>query len=264
MKRAKVMLVIFTSLLLAACGGNEEAQPGSEAADEAANRTATAVAAVNPTHTPTPTETASPTPSPSATPTDTATPTATPTETPSPTPEPSATPTATHTPTPTDTPPPTATSPPANTPEPSPEPTADSITIYYRSNPNEILGVFPVKAFDADELMSKMLSVRAALGTMRGALDGARDGNADACTAYVNAYNSILYGGVFYEDVPTEWQNIDAAYFLSFVFALDRTRPAYLSCQNAGQVDQFNYGLAFEAIEMASSVLNEAISAAGG
>ncbi|MEM9777809.1 MAG: hypothetical protein AAF902_24745, partial [Chloroflexota bacterium] len=76
------------------------------------------------------------------------------------------------------------------------------------------------------------------------------------------AYNNILNSGVFYEPVPPEWQDIDEAYFLSFVFSLDRTRPAYLSCINSGKVDDFNYSLALSTIEQTLNFLIPYINSA--
>jgi hypothetical protein len=108
-----------------------------------------------------------------------------------------------------------------------------------------------------------MLSMRESLHTMQGSLDGAHSGDANACSAYVGAYNNILYSGVFYEEVPADWEDIDFAYFLSFVYSLDRTRPAFLSCVNAGRVDDFNYSLAMQTInETLSILLDPAIDAA--
>jgi outer membrane biosynthesis protein TonB len=166
-------------------------------------------------------------------------------------------------------PPPTPTpAPTSEAPEqPSPEPTeeseaADTVVIYYISDPNEILGVFPVRPFDRDEALSKMQIIRGALYTMRENLPGARSGDAAACGNYVNAYNNVLYSGVFFDPVPPEWQNIDEIYYISFIYALDRTRPAYLSCSNAGRVDDFNANLAEQAIGQTLSFLEPAINEA--
>jgi hypothetical protein len=71
-----------------------------------------------------------------------------------------------------------------------------------------------------------------------------------------------LYSGVFYDDVPADWQEIDFYYFLGFVYALDRTRPAYLSCVNAGRVDDFNYSLAQQTIDETLSLINPTVDAA--
>jgi hypothetical protein len=120
-----------------------------------------------------------------------------------------------------------------------------------------------VRLFDADAIYANMLSMRESLHTMQGSLDGAHSGDANACGAYVSAYNNILYAGVFYEEVPADWEDIDFAYFLSFVYSLDRTRPAFLSCVNAGRVDDFNYSLAMQTInETLSILLDPAIDAA--
>jgi hypothetical protein len=99
---------------------------------------------------------------------------------------------------------------------------------------------------------------------MREAIPGVRTGDAAACASYIASYESILYSGVFYDDVPGDWQNIDLVYVLSFIYSLDRTRPAYLSCVNAGQVDDFNANLAFTTIEQTLNVLNPAIAEAAG
>jgi hypothetical protein len=222
----------------------------------------TATATATATHTPEPTATATETPT--ETPTATATPTATPTATATPTTIPTETPTAT----PSNTPAPTATPRPINTatpdvpPTPSPAPTADTVTVYYISNPNDILGVFPVRTFDAASMKSNLNRMRQSLLTMQSNINGARDGDAAACSSYVSAYDTIRSSGVFYEDIPGDWQNIDTVYFLSFIYSLDRTRPAYLSCKDAGQVDQFNYGLAFTAIEQTLAFLTPAVNEA--
>jgi hypothetical protein len=99
---------------------------------------------------------------------------------------------------------------------------------------------------------------------MRDSLGGAHTGDATACANYVAAYNNVLYSGVFYEPVPPDWEDIDAVYFISFIYALDRTRPAYLSCVNAGTVDDFNYGLASQTIDQTLQFLQPAIDAAAG
>ncbi len=226
-----------------------------------------------PPHTATPTMT--PEPSLTAVPTDTPSPspTATPTATDTPTPTATATATVTETPTPlpTDTPTaaPTATETPTPRPTSPPQPTAtataeelDEIVVYYISNPNDILGVFPVRTFDANSLYNNMVRIRQSLQTMMANIDGAKDGDANACSAYVGAYNNILYSGVFYEEVPPDWEDIDWAYYLSFVYSLDRTRPAYLSCVNAGKVDNFNYGLAVQTLNETYNFLSPYVDAA--
>ena len=112
-------------------------------------------------------------------------------------------------------------------------------------------------------MYNNMLSMRQSLNTMQGSLGGARSGDINACNAYIGAYNAILYAGVFYEKVPGDWENIDLSYFLAFVYSLDRTRPAYLSCVNAGRVDDFNHNLAVQTIdETLNFLLNPAIDAA--
>jgi hypothetical protein len=244
---AAAVLLLTLALLLVACG--EEAAP---------TEVAVAPTEVPATETPEPTDTPTPGPTdtPSPTPTDTATPTPEPTDTPTPTdtPEPTDTPTPTNTPGPTWTPaPPTATA----TPE-----VVDTITIYYASNPSDILGVFPVLPFDGQAMYNNMVRMRDSLYAMQGALDGALAGDAAACANYVAAYNNILYSGVFYDNVPPDWQEIDSIYLLSFIYSLDRTRPAYLSCVDAGKVDEFNYGLARQSIDQVLSILPQAIDAA--
>ncbi|MCI0729287.1 MAG: hypothetical protein L0332_21575, partial [Chloroflexi bacterium] len=201
-----------------------------------------------PTDTPEPTETSTPTRTPSPTPTDT--------------PEPTDTPTPTNTPAPTNTPRPTSPPVPTNTPTPEPQPTVEYITVYYRSNPSEVLGVFPVRPFDANALYNNMLNMRGSLYAMRNALDGTQSGDPNACATYIANYENIKNNGVFYDDVPGDWAEIDAIYFISFIFSLDRTRPAYLSCVNSGQVDNFNYGLALQTIDQTLGILNPAIDAA--
>jgi hypothetical protein len=244
-------LTLLSGLFLAACGNSQQPE-------------ATAVAEIIPqeTDTPTPTETptATPTDTPTATPTDTPTPTPTDTPTPTPTdtPTPTNTPTPTKTPLPTDTPTPANTPTPVNTLPPPATPTpeqVDTVTLYYRSNPNEVLGTFPVYSFDGQQLYNRMTRLRNSLYSMRNALPGARDGDAAACSAYNNAYNNILYSGVFYDDVPGDWEYIDFVYVISFIYSLDRTRPAHLSCANSGQVDGFNYGLAYQTIDEVLDVL---------
>lgn len=159
--------------------------------------------------------------------------------------------------------PPAPGTPPAPTPPPAPPPAPptdeETVTIYYASNPDEVLGVFPVRNFNARDFYGNLQRLRAGLETMKNTLDGTLRGDAGACASYIAAYEGILRSGVFYENVPAEWQEADLRYFLSFVYALDRTRPAYLSCQNAGRVDQFNYGLALDAVFDAINVVDPAI-----
>jgi hypothetical protein len=148
------------------------------------------------------------------------------------------------------------------TPTPEEEEEPETIVVYYITNPNEILGVFPVQPFDAPTLYNHMVHIRNSLNVMAGNIDGAHGGDANACAAYIGAYETILYSGVFFEDVPGDWQTIDGAYFISFIYSLDRTRPAYLSCVNAGQVDDFNYGLAYTTINETLGFLNPFIDQA--
>lgn len=154
-------------------------------------------------------------------------------------------------------------------PTSTPEPTATSeapeyITLYYASNPSDILGVFPVRPFDGDALYNNMVRIRNGLYTMRDALPGAKEGDTAACSSYTAAYNSILNSGVVYDDVPPDWDEIDFYYVLSFIYSLDRTRPAYLSCVDSGRIDDFNFGLATQAIDQTLNLLNPTIGAAGG
>ena len=272
----RVSLMILLGLMLlwfgAACG-NEEAEPTPTAVAEVAEEPTETP--VPPTDTPAPTDTPVPTDTPEPTETPSPTNTATPTDTPVPTdtPEPTETPTAV----PTNTPLPTNTAAPVvNTPAPSatPEPEdgeegeegddgeVEMITVYYISNPNDILGVFPELTFDADGLKSNMNNINRSLQTMRGSIDGAHTGDQASCDTYVAAYNNILYSGVFYKDVPGDWQDIDAVYFLSFIYSLDRTRPAYLSCVNAGTVDDFNYSLALTALDQTLAFMTPSLNAA--
>lgn len=99
---------------------------------------------------------------------------------------------------------------------------------------------------------------------MREAITGAQSGDAAACATYIANYEAILYNGVFYDEVPGDWQNIHAVYVISFIFSLDRTRPAYLSCVNAGQVDDFNANLAYTTIEQTLNFFNPAVAEAAG
>ena len=269
LRRLYLLVLLFLSLALAACGQDEPQE------------TAALPTAIPPTNTTEPTATNTATPEPTATNTATPEPTATSTATP----EPTATNTAT--PEPTDTPEPTATA--TNTPAPtavpvtatavsaSPTPsgdngggegegsedeTPDSITLYYISNPSDILGTFPVQPFDADAIRSDLYGMQQALNTMRSNLDGAKAGDAAACAAYVQGYNNILYGTRFFDEVPANWQDIDSLYVLLFIYSLDRTRPAYLSCANSGRIDHFNYSLAYTTINDTLEVLNPTVQSA--
>lgn len=264
-----VILALALALFLVACGGEEpatevEAAPTEVPATDTAVPTDTATPEPTDTATPEPTDTPSPTPTDTATPSPTNTATPTPTDTATPTPEPTNTPRPANTPRPTNTPDPARTpAQPAATATPEEE-EVDTIILYYISNPNDILGVFPVRPFDGQAMYNNMVSMRNSLYAMQGALDGALAGDATACANYVAAYNNILYSGVFYDDVPPAWQEIDTVYMLSFIYSLDRTRPAYLSCVDAGRVDDFNYGLARQSIDQVMSILPQAIAAAEG
>lgn len=228
-----------------------------------------------PSSTPLPTATLKPTNTPKPIPTETSTETPEPTHTPTAkatnTPKPTATPQPTKTPIPANTPAPTNPPPATAAPQtstPTPAATAEAggeeayIVVYYISNPNDILGEFPVKPFDADRLRSHMTNIQSALNTMQANLDAAKGGDAAACSNYVNAYNNILYSGEFYDDIPGDWQQIDVVYSISFIYALDRTRPAYLACVNGGDMGDFNYGLAYTAIGETLNFLNPAIVSA--
>jgi len=252
-KSWQLMVVALILLLGVVACGNEAAPTAVAEVTEDPTETA-----VPPTDTPVPTATESPTSeptvteSPTVTPTATASPTAAPTDTP--TPEPTATESPTAVPTATESPTNTAV-PVVNTPVPADTATPEgsgedeSITVYYISNPNDILGVFPELPFDSEGLKANMNNISWSLQTMRGSIDGAKAGDQASCDVYVGAYNNILFSGVFYKDIPGDWEDIDFAYFISFIYSLDRTRPAYLSCVNAGEVDEFNYGLALQALD---------------
>lgn len=134
------------------------------------------------------------------------------------------------------------------------------VELYYVSNPNELLGVFPEQPFDADLLYTNMVTIQSALGRMQGALAGALAGDAAACATYIQAYDSVYYSGVFFTDVPGDWTNQDFVYVISFIYALDRTRPAYLSCVNAGRVDQFNHDLAYGSINETLQFMNPTLA----
>lgn len=135
----------------------------------------------------------------------------------------------------------------------------ETITLFYLSNPSDVLGTFPLQPFDANVMYNEMLAIRSNLETMRGAISALAGGDNAACNSYINGYNNILYSAVFFNDVPPAWAEIEFLYELSFIYALDRSRPAYLSCLNAGSVDEFNRSLAFSSIEDALSVLNPII-----
>ena len=269
-------LFLFVGLTasLMACAANA---PASTISDTAGSE------ATNVPNLPTDTPESTSTPVPTATLAPTNTSTTIPTEPPTATPEPTQTPTATSKPTqtptatPVDTPEPTRTPVPTSLPQatavpqpskPTVAPSAEAeaeesfITIYYISNPNDILGTFPEKPFNADELRSHMVNIQSSLNTMQANLDAAKGGDAAACSNYVSAYNNILYSGTFYKDVPGDWQEINFIYSISFVYSLDRTRPAYQACVNGGDMGDFNYLLAYSAIGETLNILNPAIVSA--
>lgn len=272
-----VLIGLFVLLMGAACGGEEATPTPTAVAEVAEEPTETPVPPTDtpaPTDTPVPTDTPEPTETPS--PTNTAIPTNTPTPVPTDTPEPTETPTTSPTNTPvsaTNSPAPAATATLEIEGEGGPSDSDDDgeegddgepemITVYYISNPNDILGVFPELPFDAEGLKANMNNINRSLQTMRGSIDGAHAGDQAACDTYVGAYNNILYSGVFYKDVPGDWEEIDFVYFLSFIYSLDRTRPAYLSCVNAGTVDDFNYSLALTAINQTQTFMEPALNSA--
>lgn len=263
-------LLLLLMVVAVSCGPSEEEVQQTVAAVVQLTEDAQPTATPLPTETPEPTATATPTETPTptntATPTETPTPTetATPTDTPLPTetPTPSETPTPENSPTPVNTATPVRTNTPAPPPTNTPAPVVDNVTLYYVSNPNDILGVFPVVPFDANALYNSMLRVRNSLYTMRNNIDAAKGGDTTACAAYVGAYNNILNSGTFYDEVPGDWEEIDAYYVISFIYALDRTRPAYLSCRDAGNIDDFNYSLALTAINNTLSLLEPTVNAA--
>jgi hypothetical protein len=259
-----ILAIVGLLIFGAACSGDEAAPTAVAEVVEAATETP-----VPPTDTPVPTATESPTAVPTATetpvpPTETPSPTATPTATQTDTPEPTETAVPTETPIPAtntavpiiNTPVPAATATPEESGENGP------ITVYYISNPNDILGVFPELPFDSEGLKANMNNINGSLQTMQGNIDGAHNGDQASCDAYVAAYNNILYSGVFYKDVPGDWKDIDAVYFISFIYSLDRTRPAYLSCVNAGKVDDFNYGLAVQTLNQTVAFMTPSLNAA--
>ena len=269
-----LFLLVGLTASLMACAANAPASTISDTAgSEATNVPNLPTDTPESTSTPVPTATLAPTNTPTTIPTETPTATPEPTQTPTATPKPTQTPTAT----PVDTPEPTLTPEPTSLPQatavpqpsqPTVAPTTEAeaeesfVTIYYISNPNDILGTFPEKPFNADELRSHMVNIQSSLNTMQANLDAAKAGDAAACSNYVSAYNNILYSGTFYKDVPSDWQEIDFVYFLSFVYSLDRTRPAYLACVNGGDMGDFNYGLAYSAIGETLNILNPAIVSA--
>jgi hypothetical protein len=107
-----------------------------------------------------------------------------------------------------------------------------------------------------------MINMGESLSTMQAALDSAHKGDQNSCSTYVEAYDVILAAGTFYEDVPGDWEDIHFRYLICFIYSLDRTRPAYLSCKESSRVDDFNYSLAWRTIDEVWTVLNPAIDAA--
>lgn len=267
------LLCLFVVVFMSACVNSQQkrdAQATEIAAAIFATQTAeaptvtpTGTPTSTPTSTPTPTNTATATPTPTHTATATETPTSTPTHTATPTPTNTATPEPTATATPTETPKPRPTATPTPTITPTPTATLEPVTLYYRSNPKEALGTFPARYFNAQELYQNMTNLNKYLPIMQGALNGVTGSDsANACQIYTNAYEAILNSGVFYENVPDDWKEIDMWYVLSFIYSLDRTRPAYLSCKNSGKVDEFNKNLAWQAIDLTSQVLGAALAEA--
>ncbi|MEZ4512770.1 MAG: hypothetical protein R3C62_12905 [Chloroflexota bacterium] len=272
LRRFQFLGLLILLLALAACGGDEPAE--TAVLPTAIPPTSTTEPTATHTATPEPTATNTATPEPTAT--NTPEPTATHTATPEPTDTPEPTATATDTPAPTAVPA-TATAVPASTTDSNADnsggegdgsggenETPDSITLYYISNPSDILGTFPVQPFDADAIRSDLYGMQQALNTMRSNLDGAKAGDAAACAAYVQGYNNILYGTRFFDEVPANWEDIDSLYVLLFIYSLDRTRPAYISCADSGRIDDFNYSLAYTTINETLEVLNPTVQSAAG
>jgi hypothetical protein len=111
-------------------------------------------------------------------------------------------------------------------------------------------------------MYNNMLNMRESMTTMQNSLHGASTGDANSCNAYVAAYDVILNSGVFYDDVPGDWEELDYWYVACFIYSLDRTRPAYLSCKDSGQVGKFNSDLAWQTLSQTMEVLNWAIDGA--
>jgi hypothetical protein len=138
----------------------------------------------------------------------------------------------------------------------------DYVVVYYLSNPDEILGVFPILDFDAEWLYNDMLWMKEGIDMMLGALDGASRGDRAACGHFLHGYEMVFDSGAWYENVPAEWAEADARFYTALIWTLDRTRPAAISCDEAGRVDPFNYGLAMQSLHQAQNVLNPAIAIA--
>jgi len=142
---------------------------------------------------------------------------------------------------------------------PTPSPTPETVTLYYISNPNDILGVFPVYPFNARAMYDDMVSMRESIDVMRYSLDGAHQGDVAACNNYAAAYETILDSGTFYDDVPGDWQAIDERYVVSFIYSLDKTRPAYLACKEGNRPSDQSYGQAYQALDDVARYLDPAI-----
>ena len=134
----------------------------------------------------------------------------------------------------------------------------DYVTADYVSN-NEVIGVFPVVRFDANLMMTRMRFNQHNLYVMRSRLEGASRGDQAACDQYEDAYEAIKETAIFFVDIPAEWQDLDSRYYVTFLFTLDRTRVAYLSCFDSGYINGQNVSFAYEAIDDTLEVLNPAI-----
>ena len=183
-----LFLLVGLTASLMACAANAPASTISDTAgSEATNVPNLPTDTPESTSTPVPTATLAPTNTPTTIPTETPTATPEPTQTPTATPKPTQTPTAT----PVDTPEPTLTPEPTSLPQatavpqpsqPTVAPTAETeaeesfVTLYYISNPSDILGTFPEKPFNADELRSHMVNIQSSLNTMQANLDAAKGG----------------------------------------------------------------------------------------
>jgi hypothetical protein len=246
-----VLAVGLLAVVLVACqtdGPNEEAFVPPTATTQ-------------PTYTPLATYTALPTytlPAPQEPlPTYTALPTYTPYPSPTVVPEDTATPTATATNTPTVTPTPDGTT----TSQVGATPTYEIFILYYESDPTEVLGVFLIKPFNGQELYEVMTNARDQLAVMQDVIFLTED-DPLACATYIAAYNSIRDSGVVYDQVPGTWVEVYRLYVPAFIMSLDRTRPAYLSCVQTGQVSPFNASLASTTIEQALQMWKPAIDGA--
>ncbi|MGB1249274.1 MAG: hypothetical protein ACPG8W_01465 [Candidatus Promineifilaceae bacterium] len=138
----------------------------------------------------------------------------------------------------------------------------DFITIYYVSDPNEIIGVFPVILFNAELMTASMIFNWVNLNIMRDNLNNAASGDQAACDLYEDSYEAIKETAIFFVGIPGDWAELDLIYFNTFISSLDRTRPAYLSCFDAGRIDDFNRDLARLNIDETLPVMENAIKAA--